>query len=259
MTQLIAHSIQKPKPDKLVIAQVTDIHIGANDTTYIQGIDVRQQFREVLAVLASKQLDLLVISGDLAAVCGEPEAYQWIAEQLKAFPYPHSIMTGNHDVLANMITPLQLDAADIQDGLLYYKRRYKNKTVFFLDTASYRLAEQQLIWLEQELANVAEEAILFIHHPPTLCGCLFMDVKHSLKNINEVWPTLASFSQIKHVFCGHYHTEKDFVHQGKWLHLTPSTMIQLDPTTPHFKVAHSRAGWRIIEWGQEVNTYVEYL
>lgn len=60
--------------NKLIIAQVSDMHIGPSDGLY-SGIKVRKKFLDVLQVLAKKPLDLLVLSGDLSALEGEPEAY----------------------------------------------------------------------------------------------------------------------------------------------------------------------------------------
>jgi len=245
--------------DKLRIAQISDMHIGLTDKL-VRGINVRQQFLDVLQILAKKKLDVLILSGDLAATEGELEIYQWIKHVLNDFPYPYIIMAGNHDDVKIMSQAFDFQENDISNDMLYFKRILKNKKIYFLDSQPHRIAQEQIEWLKNQLIDSKEEILLFIHHPPLLCNCEFMDKKHSLRNIDEVWPLLESLTAIKHIFCGHYHTEKLIVRNNKFVHLTPSTMLQIDTETCKFSVESTQAGWRIIECqGNDLETYVEYL
>lgn len=247
------------KTGDLLIAQVTDMHIGISDAPY-RNIPVRQQFLDVLQVLAQRPIDLLVISGDLAAVAGEPEAYAWLKQSLATFPHPYVVMVGNHDHLERLNQAFELPVEDVKNGMLYFSRTLKGRHLFFLDSSSYRLPLAQMDWLRAQLARVTEEVLLFIHHPPLLCECRFMDERYALQNISEVWPTLVHLPQVKHIFCGHYHTEKTVTKEGKTVYLTPSTIFQIDTQSPYFVMASTQPGWRIIEWkGTQVHTYVEYL
>lgn len=248
------------KKSDLIIAQVTDMHIGPTDTPY-RNIPVRQQFLDVLQVVAQKPIDLLVISGDLAAVAGEPEAYAWLKQSLATFPHPYVVMAGNHDHLGRLNQAFALPTDDVKEGMLYFSRTLKGRRLFFLDSSSYRLPLVQMDWLRAQLArSKKEEVLLFIHHPPLLCECRFMDERYALQNICEVWPILVQLPQIKHIFCGHYHTEKTVTKEGKTVYLTPSTIFQIDTQSPYFIMASTQPGWRMIEWkGTQVHTYVEYL
>jgi len=101
---------------------------------------------------------------------------------------------------------------------------------------------------------------VFMHHPPAICGCLFMDTKYPLKNIDEVRKSLKKVPNLHNIFVGHYHTEKFIVQDGKNIHLTPSTMMQIDTRTPNFRMEHVRPGWRIIDWYDgRMDTEVHYL
>jgi Icc protein len=247
------------KNSKLIIAQVTDMHIGTTDTPY-RGIPARQQFVDVLEELAKRPLDLLVLSGDLAAVAGEPEAYAWIKQVLATFPHPYVVMAGNHDHLERLLKAFEVPTSDVVAGMQCFSRTIKDRQLLFLDSSSYRLPLQQLDWLRAQLVGSQDEALLFIHHPPLLCDCRFMDERYRLQNIDEVWPVLVQLPQIKNIFCGHYHTEKTVIKAGKSVHLTPSTIFQIDTQSPYFVMEHTRPGWRMIEWqGSQVHTYVEYL
>ncbi len=245
--------------NNLTIAQVTDLHIGPDDVLY-RGIKGRQQFLDVLQVLAEKELDLLVLSGDLSAIEGEPEAYAWLKEVLTTFPHPYIVMAGNHDHVLRMKRAFELADSDVSQGMLYFSRTIKGKRLLFLDSSSYRIPKQQLEWLKTQLADYKKRVLLFVHHPPLLCDCLFMDESHPLQNIDEVWQVLDQCPQIKHIFCGHYHTEKTVEKNGKSVHLTPSTIFQIETEDPEFAIEHSKPGWRMIEWeGEKVQTYAEYL
>ena len=256
------------KLNDLVLAQVTDMHIGASNAKY-RGIDVRQQFINVLQRLAKKPLDLLVLSCDLAAVEGEPEAYTWIRRVLTTFPYPYVIMAGNHDHVWRMLSAFDLPNTDVSLGKRYFSRLIKGRRLLFLDSASYRVTKQQLEWLSGQLvesknknpkSKIQEQVLLFIHHPPLKCECQFMDEHHALQNLDDVWQVLEQFPQIKPIFCGHYHAEKTVIKNDKFVHLTPSTAFQIDTETADFSILHTKPGWRLIEWqGTQVHTYVEYL
>lgn len=245
----------------LIIAQVSDTHINRlAEPIRVTGVNPRDQFLAVLRILAARPLDLLVLSGDLALSAGEMEAYIWLKQALSTFPYPYVIMPGNHDDAATMVSVFALPDGDYQEGMLYFQRTVKGRRLIFLDTSSYQLPRVQLDWLRQQLAHEREPALLFIHHPPLLCGCCFMDTCYPLRNIDEVWPVLRELNPIRHIFCGHYHATRTVMRDGKYVHVTPSTMMQIDADTPHFAIAHTQPGWRIIEWhDSEVHTYVEFV
>lgn len=244
----------------LTIAQVSDIHIG--ETAELQNnVDMRQQFLAVLTALKAYPLDLLVLSGDLALLAGEMPAYQWIKQQLIDFPVPYVIMAGNHDSVENLIEVFEVPEQDLVGYALCFSRQIKGRTLLFLDTASYRLSDSQQAWLQRQLAKTTEPVLVFMHHPPTLCDCRFMDSRYSLQNIEEVWPILAEAPNVQHIFCGHYHTGRDCEREGKQIHITPSTMLQIDTESTEFVVASRDAGWRLIEWHADGNLYtqVNYL
>jgi Icc protein len=231
----------------MYIAQVTDIHIGASSTS-IRNIRVRKQFLQILQVLSTLKLDLVIFSGDLAAINGEIEAYKWIKQELNKFPHKYIIMAGNHDILANMKI-LIANKNHIKNGMLYFSYELEKQLLMFLDTSSDTLPQEQCKWLQQQAElNKNREIFLFMHHPPLLCEVQFMDANYPLKNHSEVWQLLQEIPNIKHIFCGHYHTEKTIIKQNKCVYITPSTMMQLSQNHAKYKVDHNIPGWRIINY-----------
>ncbi|MCP4696113.1 MAG: hypothetical protein GY862_04595 [Gammaproteobacteria bacterium] len=242
------------------IAQVTDMHIGSTPAQTIHGIDVRRQFSRILLAVAKENPDLLILSGDLAADAGEPEAYAWYKQVLNGFHHAVVVMAGNHDKLETMRAAFSFADSDVNCGHLCFTRSLGGKKLIFLDTSAYCVDKPQLDWLCAEAAGTQEEVLLFMHHPPLLCDCRFMDNCHALRNIDEVWPVLQGISNISHIFCGHYHTQKLIARDGKSIYLTPSTMIQIDQRSLQFAIEHTCPGWRCIEWDdKEMRTSVHYL
>lgn len=241
----------------LRIIQMTDIHIDTPEKPYYN-IDVRGKFLAALEKIAAySDVDLLIISGDLAAHKGEIEAYEWIAQQLEVLNLPYIVMAGNHDDMHNMQQVFPINEHDVHDGMLYFREVFKEMPLLFLDTASYELSQIQIDWLKQQ---PAVPSLLFMHHPPTFCNCTYMDHKYPLRNQQEVWSHLVSLEHIKHIFCGHYHTARTVYKDNKVLHIAPSTMLQIAARTPDFKAASYQPGWRVIEWdGIQLNSYVEYV
>jgi len=240
------------------IAQLTDMHIGETDED-VYGSPVRMQFLSALNKLKKQNLDALILSGDLAANAGEYNSYVWIKEQLKELTCPIYICLGNHDRLENLKQVFNLNLENYHEDGYYFKTKIKEHLCLFLDTSPYFLSNQQMEWLKQQSIENKEEILLFMHHPPLYCGCTFMDEKYPLKNISDVWSVIKELKNVNYIFCGHYHTERTIIKDGKNVFLTPSTMAQFDNQTSEITILHRNPSWRIIEWdGETLRTSVEY-
>lgn len=241
----------------LRIIQLTDIHIDTPDKPYFD-IDVKSKFTAALDKIKTyTDVDLLIISGDLAAHNGEIEAYEWIVQQLQSVTTPYLVMAGNHDNVHTMQQIFPINPQHVHDGMLYFKQIFKEMPLLFLDTSSYTLPQIQIDWLKQQPAI---PSLLFMHHPPTFCHCTYMDSKYPLHNRQQVWSQLIELSHIRHIFCGHYHTARTVHKDNKVVHIAPSSMMQIATRTPHFAVASYQPGWRVIEWdGTQLNSYTEEL
>lgn len=230
------------------IGQISDIHIG-EDESLVQGIDVRANFMTALKSKSMKDLDLLVLSGDLANEDGEAGAYKYIADQIKDIGIPVCVIPGNHDRLEIMQKYFELEGK-VRGGKCFYRQDICGRTIFLIDSACGTVSKEQLVWLKEEAAKVDDEVLLFMHHPPCLCNHRFMDLKYSLKNIEEVQETLSSIKNLKHVFTGHYHFDFHLQVGGQEIHVAPSTQMQIDPQAPIFNLMSSAPGWQVIEWGE---------
>ena len=241
----------------LKIAHITDIHIPPDDQP-VRDIDVKRNFSRILRSVVEHAPDLIVFGGDLAAVEGEVACYEWIKAQLQSIQIPFSIIPGNHDRLDNLSKVFPLDHSEHPQGCF----RYQLDALYLvgLDSSQGSVSEEQLFWLRQSTATIKDQILLFLHHPPLDCNCLFMDRNYPLKNRETVFETLLSLPDVNHVFCGHYHTEKTVIKDGKTIFITPSTMLQISQDTPSYQLDHTQPGWRLIEWlNNTLLTRVVYL
>lgn len=238
----------------LKIGQVSDIHIG-EDESLVQGIDVRSNFLKAVQSDTMKDLDLLVLSGDLANENAEPGAYRFVADTIKSLKCPVCIIPGNHDDIDVMAKFFDIPA---KNGKCYFRYDLDGRSIFFLDSACGVVSRDQLEWLESEIPKVDGEVLLFMHHPPCFCNHRFMDLHYYLHNMVEVQQVLSQFKNLNHVFCGHYHNDfhRKFAHID--VHVAPSTQMQIDPEKPYFSMRSTEPGWHIIRWGDSVENEVIY-
>lgn len=231
----------------LKIGQISDIHIG-EDESLVQGIDVRANFMKALNSPSMHGIDLLVLSGDLANEDAEPGAYEYMRDQVAKMSIPVCIIPGNHDRVEVMQNYFDLP---VKNGKCYYRFDFQGRSMFFIDSACGEVSQDQLDWLEQEIPKVKEEVLLFMHHPPCFCNHRFMDLRYHLRNMVDVRKVLNKFDNLKHIFCGHYHSDFCVEIDGKTVHVAPSTQMQIDPNAPYFNLKSSAPGWQVINWGED--------
>lgn len=241
----------------LKIAQISDIHIGPEAIKY-HGIDVRENFLRVLRDVQTRDVDHIVLSGDLALDLGEEDAYVWIKQQMDTQPLPYEVMTGNHDSVERLSRIFGKKDL-LNSEMLFFKKELKGHLLYFLDTEPDYLDIKQMEWLRQEHEYMDQNTLIFMHHPPCYAEHLFMDRKYPLHNLEHVQNVFLGMPKIKHVFCGHYHHEKTMKLGNLNVHLCPATQMQISPFNKDFEIGDHRPGWRSIEWnGSELKTEVHY-
>ena len=240
------------------IAHITDMHITENGGR-LRDVDVRGNFRTAWENLLTYQPDVIVLGGDLAAENGERGSYIWLKTLLKSTNIPAYPIAGNHDN-ADLIKSIFLGHLVIEGPFLDYTVEFKGHTFIFLDTAAAYVSDEQIEWLRAVASKIRGNPILFMHHPPCLCHCQFMDLKYPLKNHQEFWKNLKNIPTIKWIFCGHYHTEKVIEIGGKTIFLSPSTFHQISPFHQNYQVDGHPPAFRLIDINnQNCETYVRYI
>jgi Icc protein len=235
--------------------QVTDLHVGL-PSEKPHDVDVRANFLRVLEAVAAEEADQIVFSGDLCYRQPDASVYDWILGKCRAAGINPLVISGNHDEQA--ILKDYFDAGYHEDsGEIYFLRSWVGSQVFFLDTTPGSMSETQLDWLEATL-DASHAPIIFMHHPPALCGVPHMDNKYNFKQIDRVQKLFHGHPHPVHVFCGHYHVNKTVSVSNLHIHITPSCFFQIRSDIQEFGIDHYRIGYRriIIEEGRLIHEVV---
>ncbi|GAB3644256.1 metallophosphoesterase family protein [Spirosoma arcticum] len=227
------------------IAFITDLHIGAEGEKPM-GVDVRQNFLQALGYLEYIRPNCLVVGGDICYSAGDPAIYTWVKELLNALPFPHYVISGNHDDSA-MLAEIFNKTHDLTGAELYYALPLEGHPALFLDSSKGTLSKAQWTWLREYLLALRDNnLLLFMHHPPLPADVEFMDTQYPFRQSEEFLELVRDLPCHLTVVCGHYHVDK-VVQRGNLLALlTPSTFYQLKHDTPGFAVDHYRIGIREI-------------
>ncbi|MBK9014332.1 MAG: metallophosphoesterase [Saprospiraceae bacterium] len=226
------------------LIQITDLHV-ASEGEFTHGVDVRQNFLDILQAAKSFSPDYLILSGDLAYDTANEQVYRWMKSQLDDLGIPYAPIGGNHDNSALLARVFGLEHL-LTDGDLYYKLPLPNHTLLLLETSNGTISEAQLAWLANELTQLDAPAVIFMHHPPVEGGVPYMDVNYPLRNMVEVQEVLYQHPFPVYIFCGHYHVEKMLCVKNLVVHITPTTYFQMKWQQPEFLLDHLRIGLREI-------------
>ncbi|WPF90171.1 metallophosphoesterase [Cyanobacterium aponinum AL20118] len=240
------------------ILQITDTHLDEKSTTH--GHNVYDKLAIVFEqTIEKKDFDLIIFSGDISDK-GSLNSYEWLAKKTENYNSKIIWMAGNHDSVDNMKQVFNLSfLVDIEENKLNYQLNLSGINILCLDTNDKLLSDNQIDWL---IESTDDNTIIFIHHPPITCASPFMDDNHSLANWKIIKEKLSTISnKTFRFFCGHYHQESYISYQNIHLFLTPSTMFQIDRHKPHFQIANTLSGYRIIEIFEDKSfkTYCDYI
>jgi 3',5'-cyclic-AMP phosphodiesterase len=243
------------------IAQITDLHlVHENEKAY--GVNVRKNFESILNSIKKEieQIDHLVITGDICFQAGETSIYEWVKSKLDDLGISYSVIPGNHDDVDIMKRVFKLPDNQSNNKEIYYRKHFEGFDGIFLDTSKEYLSDVQIDWLIDELKDKETQFLVFMHHPPIKAGIQFMDKHHSLQNAERFQKLIASREDHIHVFCGHYHAEKEILEENFSVFITPSAIYQFDQSSEEFLVGSYSVGWRKITCtAKTVNTQVSYL
>lgn len=238
------------------IMQITDVHIGrALEDTH--GVDVRANLDSVLQKAVKLSPDMIVLTGDLCFKEPHEDIYDYILGLLDHYNISPLVIAGNHDCSSMLAQKFGLEINS--DSEVYYMRHWNGYNVLFLDSGRGGMSPNQYQWLESQL-SVDEPVLIFMHHPPAVCGVPYMDNNHAFQEIERFQEVIRTSGKEVHLFCGHYHVEKDVDVDNLHIHITPSTFFQIRDDIEDFGVDHYRVGYRLIQLGDRSMTHsVNYL
>jgi 3',5'-cyclic AMP phosphodiesterase CpdA len=228
---------------RLLIAQITDIHLGfdqGNPDEYN-----RQRLDRTLQSLVEMQPrpDLLLITGDLAEEGDDEISYARLREALAPLPFPVYFAMGNHD--SREPFRRAFPEAGHADGFIQYAIEDGPLRILVLDTLEEGrhgggFCETRAAWLRARLAEAPERATLIVlHHPPIETGLSWMTEDPDAGWVERLAGIVGAQTNIVAMIAGHLHRPVITQWAGTTLAVCPSTAPQvaldlapIDPERP---------------------------
>lgn len=247
----------------MLIAQITDIHIGfegSNPEEYNM-----RRLRAVLdrLVHGPNRPDMLIMSGDLTEL-GDAESYARLAEAVSVCPFPVWPMTGNHDLRQPLLEAFPHTPSE--DGFVHYALDCGELRLILLDTLEEGrhgggFCAARAAWLDAQLsAEPARPVVIAMHHPPFESGIDWLDSSAREPWIGRFADTIAPHSQVRAIISGHLHRNVHTLWNGVSLTVTtavaPAVALDLraiDVNRPDGRamITDELAGYALHRWDGE--------
>jgi 3',5'-cyclic AMP phosphodiesterase CpdA len=229
------------RSEPLVIAQITDLHIG-----FEPGNPDEMNRTRLAAVLrdlctAPNRPDIIVASGDLTEA-GDIDDYRTLRELFARCPVPVLPMMGNHDLRETFREVFP--EVPTHDGFVQYVVDKGPLRIILLDTLEYGrhgggFCETRARWLEARLAESDRPVVLFLHHPPMQTGIDWMTIHPQEEWAARVEEVVARHAHVVAVLAGHIHRPIVAAWANTRVSVCPSTAPQvaldlrdIDPAAP---------------------------
>lgn len=227
------------------IAFITDLHIP-EDLKPKEGIPVYENFLWALETAGKYLPDLIIIGGDLCYDKGDITIMKLVKEQLDQTGIEYYVIPGNHD--DSLMLAEVFNYTTEGNKIKPYNIFKEGFELSFLDSADYTV---YLPHLQSALSSKSPQKIIFVHHPLTIGGNVFMDNYHKLYNHEENYAYLKSIDVNAYFFHGHYHTHYFSTFNKLKFFITPSTFYQIDPLSPTFMIASEKPAFNLIQLNNE--------
>ena len=197
----------------MLIAQITDLHVGARGETFFGGYEPAGAVAGVVARLNATEPrpDLVLFTGDLTEN-PTPEAYAEARGLLAPLEIPMVAVPGNHDDRRLLRETLGSLGARVGEGeFLQLDFEAGPVRMIGLDTVEDALApggqlcEARLDWVAARLVEARERpTVMFMHHQPFATGIGGMD-RIGCGNGERLAEIVGRNPQVRRVLCGHVH------------------------------------------------------
>ncbi len=218
---------------RMLIAQITDIHLGSIATIGGEEVDPRKALDRAVTHLNTldPRPDVVLVTGDMTNKA-TPEEYAELRAGLSPLEPPYFLIPGNHDDRPGLRAafPDHAELCDNPDFIQYTVEDYPLRLIA-LDTivpgkSGGDLCPARLAWLDQRLAEAPDRpTVIFMHHPPFAVGMPGFDAI-GCDNGAALGRILDGYDHVEAVLCGHVHRAISLLWHGTVVHVTPSTTYQ---------------------------------
>jgi 3',5'-cyclic AMP phosphodiesterase CpdA len=246
--------------DKMLIAQITDIHLGFEPDNPAEFN--RQRLDKILRKLCSMTPlpDMIICTGDLTEN-GDSRSYKQLKEALAGAPCETYLCIGNHDDRDNFLDIFPETPST--DGFIQYVIDKGTFIVVVLDTVETgehggAFCDQRASWLSQTLDACSDRPVIIaLHHPPARHGIEWMDVEPDAEWIKRLSGVLKNRSNIRAMLAGHVHRPFTTMFENHLLTVTGSSAPQvaldlaaIDPSDPDDRpmIVAEEPGYSLHHW-----------
>jgi len=192
----------------MIIAQLTDLHIGFDGKDQIcqNSLRLERVLRDIKAML--RQPDLIIFTGDLVE-----ESQNWAYKKLKSnlinLNIPYYFAMGNHDdreMFSNVFPE-----ASFNNGFLQYSLDNYPLRIIVLDTLEPNrhggnFCEARENWLSKKLAEKPDQPTLIaMHHPPIDTAIGWMTAKKNDPWVQKLAKIILEYPNVVQIISGHIH------------------------------------------------------
>jgi 3',5'-cyclic AMP phosphodiesterase CpdA len=210
----------------MIIAHVSDIHIGGSDESVERALRVRDYINGL-----PEPVDAVVVTGDIAdhALAEEYE----IAREAMRYDAPTIVCPGNHDSRAEFRKVLLGETGETGTGgdPVNQVLRLDGLTIALVDSSipgrhDGHLDDATIAWLDATLAATEGPVFVGMHHPAVALGLPSVDAIR-LKDPDRLQAVLERHPHVRAVLAGHAHTAASAVFAGLPLVVAPGVVSTL--------------------------------
>jgi len=209
------------------VLQLTDIHLFADITQQLKGINTEESLLHVLARITREERkpDIVLLTGDLAER-GEAAAYQRLLQYAQRFPCPVYAIPDNHDDLVVQEQTFVGSNISLQKSFIQGGWHFILLNSVIPQHAEGKLSQSELNFLQSALLRHAELPTLIAvhHHVQPVHGSMDAIM---LRNADAFLEVIAAFANVRIVLCGHAHQVFDQTFSQVRYLTAPSTCYQI--------------------------------
>lgn len=233
-------------PDKhslaVEIVQITDMHLGADESSLLKGINTADTLTKVLAAIGQTSRDYLIATGDISEDFSAASYHLFLKLLRQNHIAPLVCLGGNHDdltVMQPILQPVALPRVFCQGSWLFV---CLNTTLPGKDEGE--IVEEDLVMLEELLTgHSASHVVLFMHHHIVPVKSSWID-RYTLRNVDSLMALLARHDKVRAVISGHVHQASEASHNNVLFYTSPATSLQFVPCSDQAKVEAASPAWR---------------
>ncbi len=264
---------KRPSVDGILVAQVTDLHIG-----FDEGNPHELNVRRLNMVIDQLQEmrprpSLLLVTGDLVERSDDIDAYRHMRSLVGRWQGPVIWAIGNHDGRDAFRSVLPDVPAD-ENGFVQHEMDHGGLRWIVLDTLDAgrhggMICEQRAAWLEARLAERTDvPTVIVLHHPPVDTGIDWMSALGCEAWVQRLEAVVAPAPQVVAMLAGHVHRPIATQFAGKPLSVCSSTapwlaldLEDIDPRRPDGRalIIGDPPGFALHYWnGERLLTHFEF-